>query len=37
MFKVKSRNTRRRCDMFKVNNSDSSLMASFYSGVDRVP
>ena len=36
MFKVNSRNTRRRCDMFKFNNNDSRAMTSFCFGVDRV-
>ena len=36
MFKVNSRNTRRKCDMFKVNNNDSRAMTSFCYGVDRV-
>ena len=35
-FKVNRRNTRRKCDMFKVNNNNSRAMTSFCSGVDRV-
>ena len=31
-----SRNTRRKCNMFKVNNNDSRAMMSFCSGADRV-
>ena len=37
MFKVNSRNTRRRKDMFKVNNHDNRAMTSFCYGVDGVP
>ena len=33
MFKVNSRNTERKCDLFKVNNNDSRVIVS---GVDRV-
>lgn len=36
MFKVDSRKTRRRYDMFKISNNDSRAMTSFCSGVDRV-
>ena len=34
-FKVNGRNTRRRCDMSKVNNNNSRAMALFYLGVGR--
>ena len=34
-FKVNGSNTRRRCDMSKVNNNDSRAMTSFYLGVGR--
>ena len=37
MLKVSSRNSRRTCDMFKVNNNDRRAMTSFCTGVDRVP
>ena len=37
MLKVNSRNTRRRRDMFKVNNNDDRAMTPFCFGVDRVP
>ena len=33
MFKFNSRNTGRRCYMFKVKNNDSRAMAPFSSGV----
>ena len=36
MFKVNIRNTRRRCNMLKVNNNDSRP-TTFCYGVDRVP
>ena len=36
MFKVNSRNTKRRCDMFRVNKNDGSAITSFCSGVDKV-
>ena len=36
MFKVNSRNTRIKYDMFKVNNNDTRSMMSFCSGADRV-
>ena len=35
MFKVNIRNTRKRCDMFKVTNNDSRAMTSFSSSIDR--
>ena len=35
--KVNSRNTRTRCHMFKIHNSDSRAMISFCSVVNRVP
>ena len=34
MFQANSRNTRRRCDMFKVYNNESRAMTLFYSSVD---
>ena len=33
MLKVNTRNTRRKCDMFKVNNNDSRTMTPFCSSV----
>ena len=36
MLKVNNRNTRRKCDVLKVNENDSRAMTSFHSGVDRV-
>ena len=36
MFKVDSRTTRRRYDMFKIRNNDNRAMTSFCCGVDRV-
>ena len=34
MFKFNSRNTKTRCDLFKINNKDSRAMISFCLGVD---
>ena len=36
MSKVNTKNTRRSCDTFKVNNNDGRAMTSFCYGVDRV-
>ena len=37
MLKNNSRNTKKRCNMFKVNNNDSTAMTPFWSGVGRSP
>ena len=37
MSKVNSRKTERKSDLFKVNNNNSRVIASFCLGVDRVP
>ena len=37
MFKVNSRNIERKCDLFKDNNIDNRVIASFCSGVVKVP
>ena len=37
MLKVNSRNSERKCDLFKVNNNDSRVITSLCSGVERVP
>ena len=36
MLKVNTRDSRRSCDTFKVNNNDNRAMTSFCYGVDRV-